>query len=167
MDILTPITLFHLSFQDFLVNPELQRKHKFWIHANENHWTLGLHCIRLLGSGSLKEDVCGVADLGTLQSEVAKSTVQSRLPEVVVYASCYWIRHIVSSRKQVKDDSAVLRFLQKHMLPWMEALSWLRKTSDIIHNIAALRSVVDVSHTPIHTRNATYLLIDEVMNGYE
>ena len=159
MNCTMPITLFHLSFRDFLIDPGLKKENKFWIDAKETHRTVGIHCIRLLESGGLKEDLCGVVAPGTRRSEVAKSTVRSCLPEVVAYACCYWIQHIVSSGEQIKDDGAVLRFLQKHMLHWMEALSWLGKTSDVIHNIAALQSVVDVSRTPIHTHNATYLLV--------
>jgi hypothetical protein len=159
MDCTIPITLFHLSFRDFLVDLGLKNENKFWIDAKKTHKTIGIHCIRLLESSGLKEDVCGVVVPGTRRSEVAKSTVQSYLPEDVAYACRYWIQHIVSGEKQIKDDGAVLRFLHKHMLHWMEALSWLGKTSDVIHNIAALRSVVDVSHTPIHTCNAAYLLV--------
>jgi hypothetical protein len=155
----TPITLFHLSFRDFLIDSALKKENIFWIEAAEMHRQLGMHCIRLLESGGLKEDVCGVVAPGTRRSEVAKSVVRASLPEALTYACCYWIQHVVSGRVQIKDDSAVLPFLQKHMLPWMEALSWLGKTSDVIHNLAALRSVVDVSGTPIHTRNAAYLLV--------
>jgi hypothetical protein len=158
LDLKTPITLFHLSFRDFLIDSAL-KENIFWIEAAEMHSQLGMHCIRLLESGGLKEDVCGVVAPGTRRSEVAKSVVCASLPEALTYACCYWIQHVVSGEEQIKDDSAVLPFLEKHILHWMEALSWLGKTSDVIHNLAALRSVVDVSRTPIHTRNATYLLV--------
>jgi hypothetical protein len=158
MDCTTPITLFHLSFRDFLVDSALENENKFWVNAKETHRTLGIHCIRLLESGGLKEDVCGVAAPGTRRSAVAKSKVHSSLPEDIAYACCYWVQHVVSSGERVKDDDAALRFLQKHMLHWMEALSWLGKASDVIHNIAALRSFADVSRTLIHTHDATHLL---------
>jgi hypothetical protein len=159
LDLKTPITLFHLSFRDFLIDSALKKQNMFWIEAAEMHRQLGMHCIRLLESGGLKEDVCGVVAPGTRRSEVAKSVVCASFPEALAYACCYWVQHVVSGEEQIKDDSAVLPFLEKHMLHWMEALSWLGKTSDVIHNIAALRSVVDVSRTLIHTRNATYLLV--------
>jgi hypothetical protein len=145
MDCTMPITLFHLSFRDFLVDPALENENRFWIDAKETHRVLGMHCIRLLESGGLKEDVCGVVAPGSRRSGVAKLTVHSSLPEDVAYACCYWIQHLVGSEEQIKDDGVVHLFLQKHMLPWIEALSWLGKTSDVIHNIADLRSLVDVS----------------------
>jgi hypothetical protein len=158
MECTTPITLFHLSFRDFLVDSALENESKFWVDAKETHRMLGIHCIRLLESGGLKEDVCGVVAPGTRRSAVAKSKVHSSLPEDVAYACCYWVQHIRSSGDQIKDSDTVLRFLRKHMLHWMEALSWLGKASDVIHNIAALRSFADVSRTLIHTRDATHLL---------
>jgi hypothetical protein len=158
MDCTTPITLFHLSFRDFLVDPALEHESKFWVNAKETHRTLGVHCIRLLESGVLKEDVCGVVALGTRRSSVAKSKVHSSLPEDVAYACCYWTQHVMSSGDRIKDSDTVLRFLQKHVLYWIEALSWLGKTSDVIHTVTALRSVVDVSHALTRTRIATYLL---------
>jgi type II secretory pathway predicted ATPase ExeA len=157
MDCTTPITLFHLSFRDFLVDSALESENEFWVNAKDTHRTLGMHCIRLLESGGLKEDVCGVLAPGTRRSAVAKLKVHSSLPEEIAYACCYWIQHVISSGEQIKDSDAVLRFLQKHMLHWMEALSWLGKMSDVIHNIAALRSVVDVSHSLTRTRMAICL----------
>jgi hypothetical protein len=159
MDCTTPITLFHLSFRDFLVDSALESENEFWVNAKDTHRTLGMHCIRLLESGGLKEDVCGVLAPGTRRSAVAKLKVHSSLPEEVAYACCYWIQHVISSGEQIKDSDAVLRFLQEHMLHWMEALSWLGKMSDVIHNIAALRSVVDVSDFLTQTRIAIYLLM--------
>jgi hypothetical protein len=145
MDLTIPITLFHLSFRDFLVDPNLKNENVFWIQASEKHRGLGMHCIRLLESGGLKEDVCGVVAPGTQRSEVANSAVHAFLPEAVVYACCYWVQHVVNGGDRIKDDSAVYRFLEKHMLHWIEALSWLGKASDVIHNLGALQSVVDVS----------------------
>jgi hypothetical protein len=146
IDLTTPITLFHLSFRDFLVDPELKDENMFWIRANERHEALGRHCIRLLESGSLKEDVCGVVRPGTRRAEVTKKTVYAGLPEAVVYACRYWVQHIAASGERIADNDKVHRFLNKHLLHWIEALSWLGKASDVIHNLKTLQSIVDVSH---------------------
>jgi WD40 repeat protein len=149
MNRMMPITLFHLSFRDFLIDPKLKSENKFWISAEETHKTLGMHCIRMLESGCLKEDVCEVVAPGTRRADVAKSVVYASLPEPIAYACCYWVQHFVDSRKQIKDDGAVLRFLEKHLLHWMEALSWLGKASDVIHSLKALESIVDVSFSEV------------------
>jgi len=155
MDCSMPITLFHLSFRDFLVDSASENESKFCVNAKETHRMLGLHCVHRLESGGLKEDICGLAAPGTRRAEVAKSTVHSSLPEDIAYAACYWVQHTVSSGEQIKDDGREHRFLQKHMLHWIEALSWLGKASDVIHNFAALRSLVDVSHNQQCPRNET------------
>ena len=158
MDRATPITLFHLSFRDFLVDPESTAENRFWINASETHGMLGMYCIRLLESGRLKENICGLVAPGTRRSEVAKSIVRSFLPEDIAYACCYWVQHCADSEERIKDGSAVHQFLQKHMLHWIEALSWLGRASDVIHNFAALRPLVDVSSSK-QSRVLTCLLM--------
>jgi hypothetical protein len=141
-----PITLFHLSFRDFLIDPELKTENVFWVKPNERHGALGMHCIKLLESGGLKENICGVATPGIRRSEVAKSAVHVSLPEAVAYACRYLVQHVVKSDERIKDDGVVHRFLKKHLLHWMEALSWLGMMSDVIQTLNALQVVVDVSH---------------------
>ena len=149
VDLGKPITLFHLSFRDFLVDPASKNQHEFAVDAKRTHNRLGIDCIRLLESyDGFKKDVCGVVAPGTRRSEVAKSAVHSYLPDSVAYACCYWIQHFVSSGEHIRDDGPIHRFLKNHMLHWIEAMSWLGKTSDVIHDFAALRSLVDVSHAP-------------------
>ena len=159
MDCMTPITLFHLSFRDFLVDSTSENENKFWINPKEMHHKLGMHCIRLLESGCLKKDVCEVVAPGIRRSAVTKSRVRSFLPEHVAYACRYWVQHITSSEEEIKDGDAILYFLQKHMLHWIEALSWLGKMSDVIHNIATLRYVVNVSHSPTQIYTTTRLFV--------
>lgn len=147
IDRMMPITLFHLSFRDFLLDPGLKSQNVFWVKANETHKTLGMRCIRLLESDGLKEDTCGVLRPGTRRADVAKSSVHTSLPEDVAYACCYWVQHMSMSNSQLDDECAVHKFLQKHLLHWMEALSWLGKASDVIHSLETLKSIVAVSHT--------------------
>lgn len=144
IDLSAPITLLHLSFRDFLVEPELKKQNIFSIDASGRHSALGLRCLRLLASGGLKEDICEVNSLGTRRAEVAKSTVHTSLPEATAYACCYWVQHIVDSGEKVNDDGLVHEFLKKHLLHWMEALSWLGRASTIFHSLETLRAVVDV-----------------------
>ena len=42
----------------------------------------------------------------------------------------YWIQHLEKSGAQLHDNDQVHRFLQVHLLPWLEALSWIGKTSE-------------------------------------
>jgi hypothetical protein len=42
------------------------------------------------------------------------------------------------------------------LLHWIEALSWLGKASDVIHNLEALQSIVDVGHALTLVPEALY-----------
>jgi len=144
-DRMLPITLFHLSFRDFIIDPDLKHESMFWIEPNERHSALGMYCIDLLESGVLRENLCGVENLGVQRSKVARSKVGDSLPEVVAYACSYWAQHIVESGELLNDDDRVRRFLESHFLHWIEALSWLGKASEVVSILDALQAVADVS----------------------
>lgn len=151
-DRMLPITLFHLSFRDFLIDQDLKHESRFCIELKERHGALGLHCISLLESGVLRENLCGVSDQGMQRSKVARCTVKTSLPEAVAYACSYWTQHIVESGELVNDDGRVHQFLKSHFLHWMEALSWLGKVSEVVSILDALQAVVDVSCVLISKR---------------
>ncbi|KAK5673979.1 hypothetical protein LTS10_013255 [Elasticomyces elasticus] len=145
-DPLCAIKLFHLSFRDFLVNPELAKDDegkKFWIDEAQAHSKLAGHCLRLLSDATLNEDMCRVKSLGTRRAAVSKTKIAEHLPEEVAYACSYWIQHVVKSGEHIKDDCEVHQFLKKHLLHWIEALSWLGKASGVIHSLRALQSIVN------------------------
>lgn len=144
------IKLFHLSFRDFLVDPDAvkeEERREFWIDEVQAHAKLASFCLRLLGDATLKEDMCCVQALGTRRAAVSKAQITEHLSKEAAYACCYWVQHVVSSQEHVKDDGQVHQFLGKHLLHWMEALSWFGKASDVIFNLESLKSVVDVSYS--------------------
>jgi hypothetical protein len=150
-DPLGTIKLFHLSFRDFLTDPALHNVEggEFWINEALAHSKLAGHCLSLLSSGALKQDVCGVKAPGIRRVSVSKAKVISHLPEAVRYACCYWVQHLVKSGEQIDDNGTVQQFLNQHLLHWFEALSWLGKTTDIIHHLEALKSVACVCSKPM------------------
>lgn len=146
LDHSAPITLFHLSFRDFLIDPDLKDENVFSIDGNETHKALGMHCIRLLQNGGLKKDICGILQPGTRRNSVAKSAVHASLPEAVAYACCYWVQHVMLSGEHIKDRTTIHQFLENHLLHWIEALSWLEKASTVVQSLETLKSTVDVGH---------------------
>lgn len=143
------VKLFHQSFRDFLLDPdltELDNGKLFWIDENKAHADLAARCVRLLGGGVLKEDLCDVKAPGTRRKDVSKAKIEVYLPGEVVYACCYWVKHLVASKQASSDHEEIYQFLMKHLLHWMEALSWMGKASDVIHILKTLESAIDVSH---------------------
>lgn len=88
-DQIAAITLFHLSFRDFLVDAELKEENRFWIDEVQTHSKLATQCISLLSSGGLQEDVCSVKAPGTRRVEIVQSRIQECLPDAIAYACCY------------------------------------------------------------------------------
>jgi hypothetical protein len=152
------IKLFHLSFRDFLVDPQLavdKEMKIFWVDEAQGHEYISDHCLRLLDKGALKEDVCSVKAHGTRRAMVERKMVAKHLPDEVAYACIYWVQHAVKSGRQLRSNDGVHQFLEKNMLHWIEALSWLGMASEVMHNFAALRSLVNVSRTPLCSHSAT------------
>ncbi|KAJ4021234.1 hypothetical protein NW752_004241 [Fusarium irregulare] len=72
----SPIRLFHLSFRDFLLDPEKEGINRFWVDEKQSHGRIAAGCLHILKS-SLKEDICGLVAPGIARSEVAASRVSS------------------------------------------------------------------------------------------
>lgn len=92
----------------------------------------------------LKENICGQGVPGVLVSNVNISHVQHCLPPEAQYACLYWVRHLISSGQRLIDDGDVHQFLYGHALHWMEAMSWMGKTSEAIEAMTLLESIAEV-----------------------
>jgi hypothetical protein len=81
---------------------------------------------------------------GVLVSDVDISHIQRCLPPEAQYACLYWVRHSISSGQRSLDDGYMHRFLREHALHWMEAMSWMGKTSEAIEAMTLLESITEV-----------------------
>lgn len=139
-----PLRLHHPSFRDFLFSEERCTDSNFHVNEREMHGKLGDQCIEIMSKG-LKQDIGGLDGFGASVKDVNDSRVQLNLPREVQYACLYWIQHLEKSEAELGDEDQVHRFLQKHLLHWLEALSWMQKVSEAIYAIDALRSITLVS----------------------
>ncbi|VUC35023.1 unnamed protein product [Clonostachys rosea] len=140
-----PVKLLHLSFRDFLVDPEKRLKPKeypFNIDETKIHQRLAEQCLKLLFcKDNLRRDICGLRKPGKPRSEIAMSTIQAELPPEVQYACRYWIYHLKAGNSSICDGSLVDRFLTRHLLHWLEALSiigCISESIDIVHDLLDL-----------------------------
>lgn len=150
-DPLGAIKLFHSSFRDFLIDPQLASDSEcsvFWVDEAQGHSRIADYCLGLLSNGALKEDVFDLKAPGTRRPAVKRGTITEHLPEEVTYACVYWVQHVKKSGRRLRNDDVCHQFLKIHLLHWIEALSWLGKASDVIYNLTTLRSLVDVSYIP-------------------
>ncbi|KAF3282315.1 hypothetical protein TWF970_001725 [Orbilia oligospora] len=144
-----PVRLLHLSFRDFLVGSHFKQHGDgslFWVDEIECHKTIATACLKRLFD-TLRKDICGLEDFGGLRATIIQEDIDNNLQPDVQYACCYWVHHMKLGKTSVDDGDQVHDFLKIHFLHWLEALSILGKSYDIILLIRDLTSLIDSSST--------------------
>lgn len=145
------IRLFHLSFRDFLLDPEKEGINRFWVDEKQSHGRIAAGCLRILKS-SLKEDICGLVAPGTARSEVTASRVSSNISLDLEYACRYWVTHLTKASELTVSSEDILAFLEHHLLHLLECLSLIDRLSEIyimIKGLQAIEMVTTVTSTPM------------------
>jgi NACHT domain len=141
-----PVRPLHLSFRDFLLDPQKRGKSPFWVDERKTHEMIASKCLELMSRpGCLKENLCSLQGPGTLRTEVDKRVIDECLPAHVQYACRYWVHHLEQSKGHIRDGDQIHLFLQKHLLHWLEAMSLMQKISETITLFGILQSLALVS----------------------
>ena len=144
----SPLRLFHLSFRDFLLDPEKQGKSEFWFWIDERktHEMLATRCIKLMSEPNcLRENMWHLDSASKLRRKIDGQTIDKCMPADIQYACRYWVHHLEQSGRRIYDQDAVHIFFQKHFLHWLEALSLIGVISESITMISTLQSLSAVS----------------------
>ncbi|KAK6511458.1 hypothetical protein TWF481_000374 [Arthrobotrys musiformis] len=144
------IRLLHTSFRDFLLDQDRCHDPLFWIDKKIAHERLATCCIRRLSCSitGLRMDICRLHDPGILTTELDRSLVAKLLPPEIQYACLYYAHHLQMSEGHQHDNGPVDVFLRQHLLHWFEALSLLGKTSQGVHIVVLLKTIVNASGGP-------------------
>jgi len=140
----SPVRLIHLSFRDFLLDPEKRETNPFWVDEQQTHERLATHCLRVM-KGCLRADICELQAPGTPRLSISSATIEASLPSEVQYACLYWVYHVEQSQVPPYDGDQVHDFLCRYFLQWLEALSIIGRASEGISIIKILQSHVKVS----------------------
>ena len=135
-----PLRLHHPSFRDFLFKRDRCKDRNFWIDENEANEILANHCLQCMTT-SLKQDICGVHYPGVLVSNIEHSIVEQFLSVELQYSCLYWVQHLQKDSMHLKDNGKVHLFLKKHLLHWLEALSWMQRIPDGVLSTIQLDSL--------------------------
>lgn len=142
----SPVRLLHLSFRDFLLDPEKRGKSPFWVDERETHEMLKTRCLEIMSRPkSLRKNICRLESPGTLRREILSQTIDDCLPGDVRYSCRYWVHHLKQSGGRIRDQDAIHIFLQEHFLHWLEVLSLIGVISESIALIGTLQSLIAVS----------------------
>jgi hypothetical protein len=140
-----PIRLLHLSFREFLVDPQKEGQSQFWVDERSTHNKLASRCLELMsGQGGLRQDMCSLVGPGVLRSGIDDGAVASSLPPELQYACRYWTSHLIQSKEHIIDGDATHLFLQEHLLHWLEAMSLMRESSRCVHLLDSLQALAGV-----------------------
>jgi hypothetical protein len=141
-----PIRLLHLSFREFLVDPQKQGKSLFWVDERSTHKELASCCLELMsGASGLHQDMCSLSAPGVLRSEIDGGTIASNLPPELQYACRYWVDHLKQSQQDIVNKDTTHLFLQKHLLHWIEAMSLMGESSRCVYLLDSLQALTSVS----------------------
>ncbi|RKK63627.1 Vegetative incompatibility protein HET-E-1 [Fusarium oxysporum] len=139
-----PIKPLHLSFRDFLINRDKHKTDPFWVDEKETHKKLAIRCLQLLmNDGYLKKDMCDLRTPGVARSDIDRCKIDESLPSEAQYACLYWVYHLKESHERIRDEDRAHKFLERHFLHWLEALSLIGRISESIGFIDQLQSIVD------------------------
>lgn len=134
----SPVRLLHLSFRDFLLDPDKRGKNLFWIDKIKAHEEMTIGYLRVMCH--LRQDICGVQAPGTPRSTISAQKVNACLSLEIQYACLYWVYHLHEDGNHCLYSEQVYDFLTHHFLHWIEASSILGRASESVRLITALQA---------------------------
>ena len=140
-----PLHLHHPSFRDFLLDRKRCNDDNFWVNQPSAHERLASRCLELMSApNGLRQDICNLSEPGMYRSEIDESRITASLPPELQYACRYWVDHLERSQCGIKDRGATHRFLETHLLHWIEAMSLIDETGLCVQLVVRLQSLVTV-----------------------
>ncbi|KAI7769614.1 hypothetical protein LZL87_003104 [Fusarium oxysporum] len=138
----SPVRLLHLSFRDYLVDPENREMIDFWVDEEAAHRRLAKNCLRVMRNG-LRKNMCSLSFPGMHRSAVDVRLLAERIPPELQYACMNWVYHQTKIDLGPNDVDDMYNFLETHFLHWLEVLSLIGRLAESIGLIDELQSIVD------------------------
>ena len=145
-----PIQILHKSFADFITDKERCPDARHFIDAPSHHSVLGIHCLKLMKMGLMK-NICNLPRYA-MNNDVEDLPARRELciAAPLSYACSSWAKHLQLSSQAGGDTSSVLTlvndFFTRHLLSWLEVLSVEENFHTAIYSLHNVRSwLVEVS----------------------
>ncbi|KAL8671687.1 MAG: hypothetical protein Q9168_003809 [Polycauliona sp. 1 TL-2023] len=143
-----PVKALHLSFHDFLLDPNRCSDRRFSVIEEQANQILASDCLRLLSS-TLKRNMCGLS-LEPLRDEIDPAVIERTLSPSTQYACRHWAEHVFRSKSAIDDHGPVHTFLQLHFLHWLECMSLIGRVSETVNTLRNLLSISDMPSSSAH-----------------
>ena len=141
----SPVTIFHASFPDFIVDPSRCEKHH--MDVSEGHQKLAVKCLRWLNQ-TLKRNICNL-DTNMTLSPIHEPNA---IPEALRYSCLHWASHLAHALAGALAQTAVTElrdlvseFVDDHVLHWFECLSALGELESGIKSLDTANEAISVS----------------------
>ena len=135
----SPVTIFHASFPDFVIDPSRCEKHH--LDVSEGHQVLAVKCLRGLNQ-TLKRNISNLDMM--LESNAD--------PEALWYSCLHWASHLAHALAGALVQTAVTElrdlvseFVNDHLLHWFEYLSGERELESGIKSLDTANEAISVS----------------------
>ncbi|KAE8361663.1 hypothetical protein BDV27DRAFT_166730 [Aspergillus caelatus] len=142
-----PVKLLHVSFRDFLLDPDIKAKSPFWVNEKEMHETITFKCLKIMQR--LKFNICNLRTLGTELADINPQSIQRYISPGLQYACQYWAYHLTRTTDPVVLMKEAFLFLSKYLLPWLEAMAFLGVLSKALQMIDMLQTILQVRPSPV------------------
>jgi hypothetical protein len=135
-----PIHPQHASVRDFLLDNRRCTDRRFWVDKYQAHLRTAHQCLQLLNN-NLRRDICGLKDPSVLLKDIPRDLKNTCIPLQLRYACLYWVRHVENSQNMQTLEELIHKFLKKHFLHWLEALSLIGRLADSVEMVTVLESL--------------------------
>jgi hypothetical protein len=139
------VSLVHLSAKDYLMSGN---GHQYFnCTKSEGHLRMLQNSFDAMND-TLRKDMCNLKNPGTRIQEAVIQVGNTTLRKYA-YAYEYWIAHlqgcVEDCRSDLIDGGKIHKFLQEHLLHWLEAMSLLQKIPEAVEALHQLHSLLSVS----------------------
>ena len=143
---------YHKSFYDFLTTAD-HCTEDVRIDLKAHHTRIAIRCFHIMNK-KLKRNILDLGspacfmdnEVGLAVQGITEDQLDKQIPAELQYACVYWKNHVDSADT---DDAELVKmlkaFARKHLVHWLEALSWVSKL-DIAHRVLLDLRKVLVSH---------------------
>lgn len=146
-----PVRPFHLSFRDFLLDPETRKHTPLWIDEKAVHQNLAKWCLSVCQN--LKRNICELPSDATLHADIDRQKIHDYISPELQYACRFWVYHLAKSENPALLN--IFPFLKNHFLHWLEAMNILGLGAEVVEIINLLQSTIQVCLLP---SNGVYTL---------
>jgi hypothetical protein len=125
------LRLRHLSFAEFLTDPNRCRQKHFVIDPSRHHWNLTLACLRVMNT-ELRFNICGLESSYIRNDDVRdlSERITAFIPTRLSYACRCWATHLCEMAIDANGSGLLLEgvreFFFVRLLYWLEVMSLLK-----------------------------------------